>query len=191
MFSFGNKKLPSSTMIFNMTSAHDCPSRALGLCRIPADKCYARKAEVTWPATMPYRRRQAKLFKELSINELIGAFKCAIMHRDDRSEPVKQIRFSESGDFESYHALNKITKVFKALKVWRPHLVIYGYTARNDMDFTELQKVATVNGSNKMLDNYFQAVETTNKGDVVCPGDCNICNLCAVKGKKHIKIKFH
>ena len=29
----GNKKIPSSTAIFNMASAHNCPSKKLGLCK--------------------------------------------------------------------------------------------------------------------------------------------------------------
>lgn len=47
----GNKKLPSSTMIFNLTSARNCPARKLGLCTIKP-RCYADHSEVRWPCVI-------------------------------------------------------------------------------------------------------------------------------------------
>ena len=44
VFSYGNKKLPESTMIVNLTSAQNCPAKQLGLCLVP-DVCYAQKGE--------------------------------------------------------------------------------------------------------------------------------------------------
>ena len=44
----GNLKIPSSTAIFNMGSATDCPSLKLGLCKAYFNGkhiCYAKKAE--------------------------------------------------------------------------------------------------------------------------------------------------
>lgn len=57
----GNTKIGPDTMVLNLTSATDCPSRRLGLCQLdnPAD-CYALKAERHYYTTvLPYRRRQA------------------------------------------------------------------------------------------------------------------------------------
>ncbi len=43
VFPGGNKKLPKSTLIANLTSARNCPAKALGLCDI--EDCYAAKCE--------------------------------------------------------------------------------------------------------------------------------------------------
>ena len=47
VFPDGNKKLPKSTLIANLTSARNCPAKALGLCDI--DDCYAGKCERIYP----------------------------------------------------------------------------------------------------------------------------------------------
>jgi hypothetical protein len=55
----GNRKIPKSTAIFNMSSALNCPSKKLGLCKAASQgaKCYARKAEILYPQVLPYRER--------------------------------------------------------------------------------------------------------------------------------------
>jgi len=190
MFSFGNKKLPKSTLIFNLCAASDCPSSALGMCQV-GNRCYAKQAEVQWTAALRYRRRQQILFNELTVSELVGAFKGAILHRSERDEPVKYIRFSEAGDFKNQYEVDKLTSIFYLLKQWKPALSIYGYTARRDLHFLGLSEVATVNGSGFMLDNDFEAVEEVKEEDLVCPGDCRGCDLCVFPKGLHIKIKFH
>ena len=47
-FSYGNTKIPRSTLIVNLTSAEHCPSRALGLCKVES-VCYALKCERIYP----------------------------------------------------------------------------------------------------------------------------------------------
>ena len=44
LFSYGNSKLPTETLIVNITSAHNCPSDKLGLCNCN-DVCYAKNAK--------------------------------------------------------------------------------------------------------------------------------------------------
>ena len=59
----GNKKLPTTTAIFNMGSATDCPSLKKGLCTAVTEKkvtCYALRPENFRPLVLPYRRRQEK-----------------------------------------------------------------------------------------------------------------------------------
>ena len=51
LLSEGNIKIPSTTAIFNMTSAKDCPSLKLGLCKAfhnGKNICYAKKSETEW-----------------------------------------------------------------------------------------------------------------------------------------------
>ena len=46
LFTFGNLKLPKTTMIFNMGEAINCPSRHICVaCNTPGLMCYAEKAE--------------------------------------------------------------------------------------------------------------------------------------------------
>ncbi len=47
-FSQGNKKLPESTIIANLSSGENCPARKKGLCKV-ARYCYARKCERIYP----------------------------------------------------------------------------------------------------------------------------------------------
>ena len=58
LITFGNSKIPKTTLIFNMGSSKDCQSRILGMC-LCADVCYARKSEKIYPNVLPYRKRQA------------------------------------------------------------------------------------------------------------------------------------
>jgi len=61
-FKRGNKKLGKDTLIFNMTSATNCPSKRLGLCQLKGrceSKCYALRAEKRFPAVLEYREEQA------------------------------------------------------------------------------------------------------------------------------------
>lgn len=49
VFSYGNRKLPSHTLIVNITSAKNCPSEKLGFC-VCSKVCYAKKCERIYKA---------------------------------------------------------------------------------------------------------------------------------------------
>ena len=51
MFSAGNKKVPSSVLIVNMSSALMCPSFYLGVCQITNGACYAMRDENQYSRT--------------------------------------------------------------------------------------------------------------------------------------------
>ena len=44
VFACGNKKIPQSTIMANLTSAHNCPAKESGLCRV-GKYCYAFREE--------------------------------------------------------------------------------------------------------------------------------------------------
>ena len=44
VFACGNKKILQSTIMANLTSAHNCPAKELGLCRV-GKYCYAFREE--------------------------------------------------------------------------------------------------------------------------------------------------
>lgn len=188
-FSYGNKKLPETTGIFNFTSYKECPSRLLGLCAISM-MCYTRKAERLYPQCLPFRTRQKGYWKDVSAENFVADFLACNRIVEQRSgKKVDTLRFSEAGDFPSQEDVNKFTKVASALK--KRGVRVYGYTARRDLDFSKLMKVAVVQGSGFMLSNNFTLVEEPSGKHAVCAGDCRICQMCMKASKKVIEVVKH
>ena len=95
-YTIGNKKIGKDTLIFNMGSATNCPSKKLGLCK-HCDKCYALKAEKMYPQVLPFRQKQEKYWLNTSIDLIIDDFVLALT----KHKNIKYVRFNESGDFHS------------------------------------------------------------------------------------------
>jgi len=185
-FSIGNHKLGKDTIILNMTSATDCPGRALGLCSMGA-KCYAMKAERQYPACLPFRRRQAEQWDRESVTEI---FKSIALRARRVKTPIQYVRLSEAGDFRTQADVEKANRL--AILLSAINIRMYGYTARKDLNFTNLHDNFVMNGTNFMIDNSFNPVPMiTGKLDAVCDGDCPNCTLCKVKEHKNIEIKMH
>ena len=193
----GNMKLPKSTYVVNMNSATDCPSAKLGLCVMaPKElggngKCYALKAEIQYPACLPARRKDEIAWDTTSGEDI--ATQLLNTSARSRANKMKEFRFSEAGDFKSQADVDKMATVCAILK--DKGIACYGYTARKDLDFTELMKFATVQGSGFMLSNNFEAFDGVEKReedfDEVCVGDCNICNFCMTLEDKNIGVPVH
>lgn len=188
----GNRKVGTDTIIFNMGSAYNCPSSKLGLCKI-ADKCYAKKAENQyWLGAGHYREQQELYWKQVSPEQFSYELKEII---DGSRNPLNYLRFNESGDFWTQDCVDKVVEIAKIMKESHPDFIIYTYTARIDLDFTEAlqQDNLVLNGSGFMLDNNFSIYYDTNtdKQSLECKGDCSICNYCKLKRKRVIKIKIH
>ena len=177
----GNKKIGKDTLIINITSATDCPSKKKGLCK-HCGKCYAMKAERIYPQVLPYRRKQTKIFDQLKVFEYSQDLREIIGKRRIKT---KYIRFSESGDFRNQKDVDKLFAIAKSLKDL--NIVIYGYTARKDLNFDHRPANLVMNGSSFMIDNNFTPYE---KGKA-CKMNCRICNLCKTKGNKTINVKMH
>lgn len=164
-FKLGNKKLGKDTIVFNMTSGHDCPSKGHCECRT---NCYATADEMLWKTPLAYRRRQNAYWDKVTVDEFM------------RHVPIPtHFRFSESGDFRSQKDVDKMVEIAKRLKEERG-VITYGYTNRYDLDFTELSKVAVLNGHGFMLGNKTCVKDDVEPGDRVCPGDCRYCDWCKV-----------
>lgn len=170
--SFGNSKLPKTTMIFNMGAAHDCPSDALGLCE-NSKICYAKAAERQYHKTCPsYRRRQESIWKKYSAEQLAEAFLKIIRAKRIK---VDAFRFNESGDFWSQDCVDKLSFIAGDLK-GDFGIITYGYTARKDLDF--FATTFHVLGSNFLLDGEFRTVDHPSGYHPICLGDCKKCTLC-------------
>lgn len=190
LVSFGNNKLPKSTMIFNLGAASDCPSRELGLCRV-GKACYALQAELMYPHSLPYRRRQGAFWR-INPAELIAQYFAFEISRKKKVK-ITEIRFNEAGDFSDQEDVDKLNKVTEM--IWRKSGVrSYVYTARKDLDFSQIGEQLTINGSGFMADNEFRAISpsaSTSEYDIICGGDCTKCSLCTKKSGLRIAVIAH
>jgi hypothetical protein len=194
LISSGNTKLPSTTAIFNMSSAHDCPSLKLGLCKAYVNGkhvCYARKAEYDYhPNVLPYRRRQEKFWLGMTVQGFVSQF---LLINAMKNKPFTALRFNEAGDFHSQDCVNKAQGIAAILK--RSGVNVYAYTSRSDLVFTGTKSIV-INGSGFMkagIPNEFKIVtdlKDTPKGYSVCVGDCKICNRCGQRGMKTV-VEIH
>ena len=177
-------------MILNMGAASDCPSVKLGLCPLRNPKqCYALKAERLWPNVLPFRRKQEAYWMNTDARQIAKD----ILHLNSLLEkPACFLRFSEAGDFYEQADVDKMRGIADYILESNSPLLMYGYTARSDLDFSGFPKNIVVNGSGFMLDNTFMVVdELSDNTRFHCPGDCRICNLCKHNSHKLIEVKKH
>ena len=186
----GNKKLPATTAIFNIGSATNCPSRALGYCLV-SNECYAMKAERQYPDVFPYRERQRVIFNDITPSAFVATIN--IMNMNKRTNFIDTIRFNESGDFKTQADVTKVEEIARLLSYQR--IKVYAYSSNKALDFTNCEH-ATINVSRPDMKghNYVRATKTLTKGNpdiITCPGSCFNCNACAIKTGKIIEIAIH
>jgi len=194
LLSEGNIKLPTSTAIFNMSPARQCPSLKLGLCKAYVNGkhvCYAKRSEVgSRPTVLPYRKRQQKYWLKITADEFIAQF---LLINALKVKPFKALRFNEAGDFHSQECVDKAERIATVLK--RYGIVCYGYTSRSDLNFSNTKNLV-ISGSGFMkkgITNEFRIIKDKSekpKGYGVCPMNCKICNRCQVRGRKTV-VKLH
>lgn len=183
LLSNGNKKVGKDTLILNMTSATYCPSKTLGMCKHPK-RCYAMKAERCWPQVLPYRIRQTALWINTGTCYIIADI------MEQCTDKIKYIRFSEAGDFTTQEDVDKMSDLANDLSLI--DVRVYGYTARKDLDFSDVSDNMIVNGSDFMVHNNFYTVEEfTAKDKNRCIGNCRICDLCKDNNQLNIAVKYH
>jgi hypothetical protein len=196
--SFGNTKLPDKIAIFNMGSAKDCPSNRESNCqaydeKTDTDKCYARKAEKQYPQVLSYRRRQQLIWKEITANQFVEAFK--EMYERKRKD-ISFLRLNESGDFRYQFDVEQAEKIAKRLKN-ECDIDVYTYTASDELDFTVCDYL-TVNASNENVEGYDQRFAAVEDYDEItekhfeCCEDCSKCHACMSDGgSDNIYIELH
>jgi len=189
----GNIKIPNTTATFNMSSAHDCPSRKLGLCKAVVDGknvCYAIKSENTSrPDVLPYRRRQEAYWKSVTAHEFCVEFLAICV---TKAKPFTALRFNESGDFHSQDCVDKAEKIARILKPYG--IVVYCYTSRDDLDYHKLEalKVSGSGFKKSGIVNIFKMIkkkEDKPRGYGVCMGNCHSCNRCLKSGMKTVVLQ--
>jgi len=191
-FTKGNKKLPKTTYILNVGTAHNCPSDKLGLCEV-SDKCYAKKAEIQYPDVLPFRKRQRNVFNRCNAETIASA----LLESSKKARLNKMIffRFSEAGDFKNQKDVDKMSEICKILT--SNGVKCYGYTARTDLDLTGLLLFSSVNVSNDLNGwkekgaNRFKAVPEYTKKNLRCAGSCKACDICSRFKGKTIEVEIH
>ena len=195
----GNIKIPKETAIFNMSSATDCASLAMGKCKAcvydpELEKlrtvCYALKSEKSYrPQVLPYRRRQEKFWLGVTAEEFVIQF---LIINSRKRVKFNKIRFNEAGDFHDQLGLEKAEKIAKLLSKFG--IGVYCYTSRDDLDYRKVKNLV-VNASGfeaPGLVNEFMMIEKGKqwpKGYAKCPEDCTICDRCSIRGKKTFVIQ--
>lgn len=186
-FSWGNKKLPKTTAIFNITTALGCPALVKNLCQLvnPLKQCYAMKAERMYKNVLPYRQRQRKFWKQSTANKIVETLMIEKKRKD-----LQKLRLNEAGDFKHQDDVNKAIEVARIL-MEDYGVQTYCYTARSDLDFSK-RKHLIVNGSDFLVDNCFKVVYKKEDltGDI-CGTDCRVCDWCSKRDKKTIKVAAH
>lgn len=197
----GNLKLGNDTIILNMGSAADCPSKTLGHCKV-CRECYAAKAERLYPQVLPFRKRQARYWlsttKEQNAADLIGALSVG-----RRAERIKWFRINESGDFWSQDCVDKLDYIAAVLKK-RFGIRTYGYTARKDLDFGRLSSSIALRGSGHFnaphgsttvlrlpKNSKNRTIDIDGKRYSICPMDCRVCNRCKTRRQLNIVFPLH
>ena len=196
LLSTGNNKLPRITAIFNMSSAHNCPSLKRGLCRAYAKDgrhvCYARKAETTmYAAVEPHRESQMKFWLSTTAEDFSWQF---LLINALKEVPYTALRMNEAGDFHSQDCVDKAERIATILSGYG--IKVYGYTARSDLDYSKVKHMI-ISGSGfqkKGIANVFMMVEDVEwnrpRGWGICNGNCRTCNRCQVRGNKTV-VKRH
>ena len=182
-FAYGNTKIPRSTLIVNLTSAENCPSKKHGLCQV-VGCCYALKCERIYPN---YKHKNLVMEHWLNTTSTENIITLMSAYIDNAPETINLIRLDEAGDFTCQNQVrqwNKIAKFFCETRGIRT----YTYTARTDLDFREAPYIM-VNGSLPNIagaareykcipPQMFDNIEL-NKGEYKCPGNCQVCSACS------------
>lgn len=206
-YSVGNTKIGKDTLIVNMGSATECPSKKLGLCKIA--KCYAEKAEIQYPNVLPFRMRQENYWLDTDAFGIVEDLTYVFSFNNRRTIPVKFVRVNEAGDLHSHKCLTKLIHIAKMM----PSIVFYTYTHRSDLvdngTHKRLPSNLVLNCSNftrKGL-NTFKAIvsvkvhsmkaifkvrkEILKFSDFACFGDCSKCGYCKKPHGKVIGVPLH
>ena len=189
----GNIKIGRSTLIINMGTAEECPSAALGMCNATKNgaHCYALKAERLYPSAAPYRQRQFSYWRNNTATKIANDLIAKIGNRTS-TIAIRYVRFNESGDFWDQTDVKKLNTIAKKLKNF--NIVTYGYTARRDLDYTNVNFLVKGSGHKKGNNGMTTIISKSDdipEGFRECPGSCKTCNLCMVDKKFNIAFRKH
>lgn len=192
--SFGNRKLPKDTMIFNLPARITCPGRT-ALC---SGACYALKAERMYKAVLPARKSNFTASRHPAFAEHMTDVIQAHAHK------IKRVRVHESGDFYNRDYLNKWFLIASTF----PAITFYAYTKSFHLDFSacpdNFKLIASLDVTTKgtallayerqkrVFKNTFTIVDRHAPiTSATCPGDCRACSRCWTGTGRRIVVNQH
>lgn len=190
-FSKGNRKLPSTTVIFNLPHLVTCPGATDDCKRY----CYARKAETAYKQVLPYRYRNLEASKQAD-------FATNAINTLKSMRNVNCVRIHESGDFYNQAYVDAWTTVAQAL----PNLRFTFYTKSYHLfDFSKLRALPNVTAfasidpttplaTLKKSIGWQHATVTLDKvpeNFFECPGSCKSCTHCYEANASHVCFHKH
>ena len=186
----GNTKLSNNVLIMNMGTADECPSRKRGLCAVEGI-CYAMKAERVYKQVTPFRKRQAEYWLNNSAEQIATDFENYLKGK----RGIEYLRINEAGDFYSQDCVSKLNYLAGRLK--KLGITTYGYTARKDLDFSNVNNVI-IRGSGfecvSGATNVIGKNEDAPSGYKVCPnpkkGCGTKCRMCMKQGN-NVSFRSH
>jgi hypothetical protein len=197
----GNRKIGKDTLIFNMSSAQECPSLSLGLCKVLNKKglcgCYAANQERIYKEVLPYRTRQKAYWQACSASRFIEDLDSMLSRRNTLRNRVRFFRFNEAGDFHNQEEVDKAEAI--AIEMKARGIQAYTYTARSDLDFSKCSALL-VKGSGHDQGNNGKAIvrkagpeveQARAEGFKLCPGACKKCHACKRPNGLNIVFQLH
>ena len=162
------------------------------------DDCYALKAENQYPLVLPYRERQFKITQEVAPVDFAWALVNMYGKTLKRRRKDITFRFNEAGDFVNQKQLDWFTSVCALLNQEPTSIKCYGYTARTDLNLSELLKYASVMVSNdkggwvsKGANRFKKYPKGSKPPKFDCAGDCRVCKMCLNFKGKVIGVESH
>ena len=183
---FGNKKLPKTTAIYNIGCWFLCPGRLEGYCELN-DVCYAKCREVM--GSVIKSRLNNYLFWKTNDAETVARFIIySIKTEQLKGNKVNLLRFNEVGEIEDEEDLNKMIDVSNIVYALTG-VKSYTYTHNQGLNFNIERPNLTICGSGFMVDNQFTVVKpedykeyVNNTNCIECPQKCELCgSICSKK----------
>ena len=183
---FGNKKLPKTTAIYNIGTWFLCPGRLEGFCEL-STQCYAKCREVM--GSVIQSRLNNYYYWKNNNAETIAEFICySIKLETLKGNQVNLLRFNEVGEIEDQEDLVKMVKISNIVYL-KTGVKSYTYTHNRNLNYDIDRPNLTICGSGFMIDNKFTVIKPEDYKEYVdthnaieCPQKCELCSsICSKK----------
>ena len=183
---FGNKKLPKTTAIYNIGTWFLCPGRLEGYCELH-DVCYAKCREVMG-SVIKSRLNNYYFWRSNNAEKIAAFIVYSIKTEQLKGNQVNLLRFNEVGELEDQEDLEKMIKISNIV-FEKTGIKSYVYTHNKALNFNIERPNLTICGSGFMVDNRFTVVKPEDYKKYVqdhnyieCPQNCEYCNtICSRK----------
>ena len=183
---FGNKKLPKTTAIYNIGCWFLCPGRLQGYCEL-SEVCYSKCREVMG-SVIKSRLNNYYFWKNNNAETIAKFISYSIKTEQLKGNKVNLLRFNEVGEIEDQEELEKMIDVSNIVYVLTG-VKSYTYTHNRNLNYNVDRPNLTICGSGFMVDNKFTVIKPENYKEylnnhegIECPQNCGYCgSICSKK----------